>query len=147
MGTKDDRWLWPEMFRIVKALGPSWVLVENVTHFDGPGLEQVVSDLEGDGYEVAPPLEIPACAFGYDHWRPRIWVLGHADRYRESIGTVDAEVALLPVGGGSEPEELGTADGVPGWMDRLGMLGNAVVPDEAELIGKLIHEINTWTGT
>lgn len=142
-GTEDDRWLWPEMFRIVKALGPSWVLVENVTHFDGPALEQVVSDLEGDGYEVSPPLEVPACAFGYDHRRPRLWILGYADRYRQSGLPVDAEVAVLPVGGRSEPDELGEEDGVPGWMDRLGMLGNAVVPSESEWIGQAIMRANS----
>jgi DNA (cytosine-5)-methyltransferase 1 len=137
-GTADNRWLWPPMRRLVQALRPPWVLVENVPHFDGPGLEAVVADLESDGYEVAPPLEIPACAFGFDHRRSRLWILGYADRHGEPSQPVDAEVAVLPVGGGSQPDELGEADGVPGWMDRLGMLGNAVVPAQAEWIGRAI---------
>lgn len=137
-GICDDRWLWPPVLRILQALHPAFVLVENVTHFDGAGLEQVVSDLETGGYEVAPPLEVPACAFGYDHWRPRLWILGYADSYRESGGSKHEEVAILPFGWGGQSGELGEADGIPGWMDRLRMLGNAVLPDEAEWIGRVI---------
>lgn len=141
-GTEDDRWLRPPMRRIVQALRPAWVLVENVSHFDGAGLEQVVSDLEADDYQVAPPLEVPACAFGFDHRRSRLWILGHADGHGESGVPVDAEVAVLPVGGGGEPDKLGAPDGVPGWMDRLRLLGNAVVPAQAEWIGRMIVEVH-----
>lgn len=140
-GVADNRFLWPAMRHIVQALKPALVLVENVTQFDGAGLETVVADLEADGYEVGPPFEIPACAFGFDHWRPRIWVLGYADRYRQPGGPQHEEVAVLPFGGGDQPDELGEADGVPGWMDRLGMLGNAVVPDCAEWIGQRIMRV------
>jgi DNA (cytosine-5)-methyltransferase 1 len=128
------------MRRIVQALRPSWVLVENVPGFDGAGLEQVVSDLEGDGYQVAPTLEVPACAFGFDHRRSRLWILGYSDHEGESRVPVDAEVAVLPFGGGDQPDELGEAFRVPDWVDRMRLLGNSVVPDEAEWIGKLIRE-------
>lgn len=142
-GIADNRWLWPPMRRLVQALRPAWVLVENVPHFDGPGLEAVVADLGSDGYEVAPPLEIPACAFGFDHRRSRNWILGYSDRYRESGVSQHEEVAVLPFGGGGQPDELGAEDGIPGWMDRLRMLGNAVVPDQAEWIGRNIMKATT----
>jgi site-specific DNA-cytosine methylase len=37
-GTEDARWLWPEMFRIVRELRPRWVLAENV-----PGLRTPIA--------------------------------------------------------------------------------------------------------
>jgi DNA (cytosine-5)-methyltransferase 1 len=136
-GRADDRWLWPEMRRVVETLRPRWFIGENVTHLDGPALGQVVSDLEASGYEVGPPLEVPACAFGYDHKRPRLWILGHTDRHGQSSVPVDAEVAWVP-GGGGLPGSMGATDGVPSRMDRLAALGNSIVPDIAEWIGRLI---------
>ena len=44
------------------------------------GLESVLSDLEGAGYEVEPPLIIPACAVNAPHRRDRIWVIAHTSR-------------------------------------------------------------------
>ena len=140
-GTDDDRWLWPQMRRIVQGLRPRFVLVEEVTGFDGPGLEALVSDMEADGYEVIPPLEIPACAFGHDHWRPRLWILGHSDRNSEPRSAVDGEVAELRGSGRrGGPGRVGGSYGVPTRMDRLGAIGNAVVPDVAEWIGRRIME-------
>jgi DNA (cytosine-5)-methyltransferase 1 len=92
-GKDDDRYLWPEMLRVIREAKPRWVIGENVTHIDRVALEDVLSGLEGCGYETAPPLEIPACALGADHWRARIWILGHADRDREPGVPLNAEVA------------------------------------------------------
>lgn len=136
-GTADDRWLWPSMLRVVEGIRPAWVLVEEVPHFDGPGLEEMVSDLEASGYEVAPPLEIPACAFGHDHRRSRLWVLAHTDRHSEPSSPLDGKASVLPRSG-SHPGSVGRADGLSGGLDRhrLRVLGNAVVPDVARFIGQ-----------
>ncbi len=82
-GTADDRYLWPEMFRVIRATNPTWVIAENVrglvTWNDGMVLETVCSDLEGEGYEVQP-LIIPAVAVGAPHRRDRVWVIArHSD--------------------------------------------------------------------
>lgn len=95
IGREDDRFLWPEMLRIVRESEPSWVIGENVAHLSGVDFDAVVSDLEREGYEVQT-LEIPACAVGHDHWRPRLWFLGYADRNRKPGGAVHAEMARLP---------------------------------------------------
>jgi site-specific DNA-cytosine methylase len=119
---------------------PAWFVGENVTHLDGAPLEQVVSDLEALGYEVAPPFEVPACAFGHDHRRARLWILGHTDRDRQSGLPVDAEVARLPRRG-DDAGSMGAAHGVSRRLDarRMAALGNAIVPQIAEWIFRHIQ--------
>jgi DNA (cytosine-5)-methyltransferase 1 len=140
-GKNDDRYLWPHMLRLVSEIRPRWVIGENVVGIEGVALEQVVSDLEGEGYEVAPPLEIPACAVGHDHWRPRFWFVAHANGDCQSSGTFHAKASRLPKCN-RYASRVGTADGVPGGLDRhrLRALGNAVVPQIPEIIGRAILE-------
>jgi len=77
-GTSDDRHLWPEMFRIIKAFKPRFVIGENVPGIvniqDGVVFETVCTDLESQGYEVQP-FNIPAAAVGAPHQRKRIWII------------------------------------------------------------------------
>ena len=82
-GTSDDRHLWPEMFRIIKAFKPRFVIGENVPGIvniqDGVVFETVCTDLESEGYEVQP-FNIPASAVGAPHQRKRIWIIAtHSD--------------------------------------------------------------------
>ena len=79
-GTKDDRFLWGEMFRVISEVSPKWVVAENVsgllTQESGMVFEQLCSDLENSGYEVLP-IVIPACAVGAPHRRDRLWIVAH----------------------------------------------------------------------
>lgn len=79
-GTSDDRYLWPEMFRVIQRFKPLWVIAENVgglvTWNEGMVLEQVCIDLESEGYEVQPFI-IPACAVNAPHRRDRVWIVAH----------------------------------------------------------------------
>ena len=81
-GTEDDRHLWPSMLRVIREARPDWVLGENVggliTWSGGLVLEGIVADLEAEGYEVAPPLVIPAVAVNAPHRRDRVWIVAHA---------------------------------------------------------------------
>jgi len=80
-GKDDDRHLWPEMFRIISEVRPTWVLGENVAGFINMALDDVLSDLESIGYETQA-FVIPACAVDAPHRRDRVWIVGHAERIR-----------------------------------------------------------------
>nr|DAE92928.1 MAG TPA: Cytosine specific methyltransferase [Caudoviricetes sp.] len=84
-GTADDRYQWPNMFRVIQNVKPDWVIAENVrglvTWNDGMVLEQVCIDLESEGYEVQPFI-IPACAVNAPHRRDRVWIIAHCANSR-----------------------------------------------------------------
>jgi DNA (cytosine-5)-methyltransferase 1 len=126
------------MLRLVAEVRPTWVLCENVAALERMALGMVVSDLEACGFEVGT-FEIPACAVGHDHRRTRLWICGHADRDGEPRLSVDGEMAGLP-GPGDDAGGLGAEDGIPSRIQRMRMLGNAVVPAIPEAIGRAILE-------
>jgi len=76
-GKDDDRYLWPEMLRIIRQARPTWIVGENVAGIVNMALDQVHTDLEGEGYEVES-LIIPACAVDAPHRRDRVWIVGHS---------------------------------------------------------------------
>lgn len=81
-GSEDDRWLWGEAVRIAKESQPTWFLFENPPGILDVGLDRILADLEGIGYEVQP-VSIPACAVDSPQDRERIWILGYR---KERIG-------------------------------------------------------------
>ena len=84
-GTADDRYQWPNMFRVIQNVKPDWVIAENVrgivTWNDGMVLEQVCVDLESEGYEVQPFI-IPAVAVNAPHRRDRVWIIANCANSR-----------------------------------------------------------------
>lgn len=79
-GTADERYLWPEMLRVIDEVKPRWVIGENVrglVNWDG-GLvfDTVCSELENIGYEIQP-FVIPACGVNAPHRRERIWFVAN----------------------------------------------------------------------
>ena len=79
-GAEDDRYLWPEMLRVIRTIRPRWVVGENVFGIvnwsEGMVFDKVCSDLEAAGYEVQPYI-IPACGVGAPHRRDRCWFVAH----------------------------------------------------------------------
>lgn len=78
-GDDDDRALWREMLRVVEILKPTWVVGENVANFVNMALDDLLTDLEGQGYEVQPFL-IPASGVGAPHKRERCFIVAHSKR-------------------------------------------------------------------
>lgn len=82
-GTADDRYLWPEMLRVIGEVQPGWVVGENVLGLlnwrRGMAFEKVQTDLEASGYEVRPFI-LPAAGVGAPHLRYRIWFVAYARR-------------------------------------------------------------------
>lgn len=216
-GTEDPRHLWPQMRRVIGEVRPAWVLAENVVGHITLGLDQVLADLEADGY-AGRAIAVPACAKDAPHIRQRVWIIGRrihgdGDGDRESACALDAEAQGLsgdmadatgagqlravelendsgrerrregatdsysqsevrgqdvahadepgpqghgglrqragerPAGAGRgavesrwlpEPSVGRVAHGIPARMDRLKALGNAVVPQVVEEIGRAI---------
>jgi len=75
-GKSDDRYLWPEMLRIIQETRPRWIIGENVAGIVNLALDQVLADLENENYEVQPFI-IPACAVEAPHRRDRVWIVAH----------------------------------------------------------------------
>jgi DNA (cytosine-5)-methyltransferase 1 len=79
-GISDDRYLWPETFRIITVSKPDWVILENVPGII-PMLDPILEDLEREGYDWQAYL-IPAVAIGAPHKRERLWIVANASSER-----------------------------------------------------------------
>ena len=93
-GKEDDRYLWPEMLRVISEIRPTWVVGENVAGIVSMALDTVLSDLEGIGYTCQAVI-IPACAVDAPHRRDRCAILAHTNnsqtpRQRKHGGEIHA---------------------------------------------------------
>ena len=77
-GEKDPRHLWPEYFRLIKELRPTWVIGENVSGHIKLGLDTVLENLESEGYSVRT-FSISAASIGANHQRERIWIVANSN--------------------------------------------------------------------
>ena len=77
-GKEDDRYLWPEMLRVIQEIRPRWVIGENVAGIVTMALDTVLSDLESIGY-ACQAIVIPACAVDAPHRRDRVVILAHCN--------------------------------------------------------------------
>ncbi|MEN2365892.1 DNA cytosine methyltransferase [Lacticaseibacillus paracasei] len=167
-GTEDDRDLWPEMFRIIKQIWPTWVVGENVANFANMELDRTLSDLEGAGYQ-ARAFVLPALAVGAPHQRLRTFIVAHADSKRwvrvekGEQGRCDWQSSPKLATEKGQTTRWNNArdilftgarvlastsrriprndDGLSEGMDRLKALGNAVVPQQILPIFKAIVQI------
>ena len=79
-GTADNRYLWPEMLRVIREIKPRWIVGENVRGIiswnRGMVLKQVLIDLATEGYGCLI-FSIPACSVDAPHLRYRTWIVAY----------------------------------------------------------------------
>lgn len=156
--------LWGQYRRIIRELRPRYVLIENVANLVNRGLDRVLADLAGLGFDAewqtlqADPFELP-------HRRRRLFIIAHSWGQRPSVwshqiyGGTDSEVSRerrpdtaelsLNLFGRSYfpiPRSLCVGDGVSFELSEIENAikgyGNAVCPPVAKWIGERIIEFN-----
>jgi DNA (cytosine-5)-methyltransferase 1 len=87
-GKNDDRFLFPEMLRVIKETQARWVIGENVQNLlnisNGEILQGIHNDLETIGYEVQT-FSISASSQGAWHKRSRVWIVAANSNTRLSF--------------------------------------------------------------
>ena len=143
--TGERSGLWAEFARIIGELRPCYVLVENVAALLHRGIDRVLGDLAALGFDAEWHC-IPASAVGAPQQRDRLWIMGHTvddARISEGWGRILISRSALASAddfwkGAAEPPFHGVAYGVPYGSYRLRSIGNAVVPQIPEIIGRAI---------
>ena len=146
-GKEDDRYLWPEMLRVIEELQPRWVVGENVAGLIRTALDEILSSLAEIGYE-ARAYSTEARDVGGVFRGQRIAIVAASDDWSTSVrrdgefpADGEAEKCRNYNGGGTKEFDVrkrwelksrpyGVAHGVPHRVDRLRCLGNAVVPQQ-----------------
>jgi DNA (cytosine-5)-methyltransferase 1 len=145
--------LWREMFRITSELRPKYLVVENVAALLVRGVDRVLGDLAEIGYDAEWQI-VRADWFGLAHPRRRLFIVAHPScesvekqilvQFQRGPSLQSGRVHWVgipkPSGRDDQPELAGVAHGVPDWVDRFKSLGNAVVPQIAEWIGRRLME-------
>jgi DNA (cytosine-5)-methyltransferase 1 len=161
LGVADERWGWPWMRDVIRAIRPRYVICENVAALlrDAEAFSVVLSDLSHDRFAVEWDV-VSACSVGAPHPRSRLFTVAYADildgQSRLGIGEEQRLAGLA----GRQSEGAHGCPPASSWRDRVdwsveaagadgrdadglaaamvGALGNAVVPQVAEYVGRLI---------
>lgn len=95
-GKGDERYLWPEMLRVIHEIAPCWVVGENVPGILRIAAADVISDLEREGYHTVL-FDFEAAAVGAPHRRERIAFVAH--RNGEGLQRRNGEVVSDTISG------------------------------------------------
>lgn len=149
--------LWYQYARIIGLIRPRYVLVENVSALLIRGLDAVLGTLASMGYDSEWGC-IPASAVGAPHIRDRVFIIAYDEGRSQKNGVFikgngtetfkqagrlrSLEERVKAWNGNMEvvPVMVRETHGVPNRMDRLTGLGNAVVPQVSEWVGRRIIE-------
>jgi len=143
-GIKVAENLWPFMFNVINDIKPKYVIAENVSW---EAIEQAKIDLEEINYDTWYRC-IGAYEAGADHKRNRWWLVAYPHNKSELPCAIDAEMAKLQElcegvwGAENYARAIRVPYGSTDRMDRLKAIGNAVIPQIPEMIGRAIMNIN-----
>ena len=125
-GKGDDRYLWPEMLRVIRELAPRWVIGENVPGILRIVAADVVQDLEREGYHVVV-FDFEAAAVGAPHRRERVAFVANRNGKRRG--------ARRPEPAGQQ-RQAGATDGGAAMGDtQHNGLSSAAITGSAETVG------------
>lgn len=151
----DERWLWPDFYRIVCELRPRFAILENVTGLLAGygGMGDVLRDLAAGGFDAEWQV-LRASDFGAPHTRERICVIAYPDESTGQKGMGSEQKwaqkifpssvgERLPIWLQAADRFIGMDDGLPAatYRNRAGAIGNAIVPQIAEWIGRRIMSV------
>ena len=100
-GEEDERNIWPYVYEIVKRKRPTWCVFENVYGHVTMGLDQVLHEMEMEGYTTQTFI-VPACGINAPHKRDRLWIVGNT----EHDGSLTSKI-----GGGNKKDSRGSSQG------------------------------------
>lgn len=151
--------LYREMLRLISECRPKYSIFENVTNLltgeNGRWFSKFLYDLAEIGQDAEWHC-IPASEFGATHHRDRVWIIAYPNgtnaqgfnfqkplcayseesRRREFTRTINAFISAdAYINWRRNNDEISRE------MDRLKALGNAVVPQIPEIIGRAIMEV------
>ena len=155
-GTRSG--LFRHMLRLAEECHRPFILFENVnrllsgpTKNKGEWFNNFLWDLAKIGYD-AEWFCLSASSVGAAHLRERLWVVAYPNETQLQRGSISLRVHKEHAKfsdscwGKDKPGVVRTSNGVPSQMDRLGCLGNAVVPKIPEIIGLALDEAITNKG-
>jgi DNA (cytosine-5)-methyltransferase 1 len=147
--------LYREMLRIISECRPKYWIFENVpgllTGEQGRWFGQFLYDLAKIGYDAEWHC-VSASYIGAPHQRDRIWVIAYpnlqrcqgvakiAHHLKQQVELMRSAAPFRRLPDLPEPRTCGSNDGIPRLLDRLKRLGNAVVPQIPEAIGRAIMD-------
>ena len=156
--------LYREMLRVIGECLPRYAIFENVTGLltgdDGRWFARFLYDLAEVGYDAEWHC-IPASYVGASHQRDRVWVVAYpyskrreggfkeSDKIKQYLQQFNGSISgVCELSNSNESPLLRVDDGVSGRVDRslarqrIKRLGNTVVPQIPEAIGRAIMAAN-----
>jgi DNA (cytosine-5)-methyltransferase 1 len=145
-GLQGDRsGLFYECIRLLRSIRPDYLILENssalLTHRGGRDMATILWELSESGYDAQWSI-VSACAVGAPHMRERLFILAYPhsfdvegvafqQEYKKSLQRINDQPRPSLWATSTPPARV--VDGIPSRMERMKMIGNAVVPEVARV--------------